>query len=174
MHYCFKMREFYFMRHGQTELNKMNRYTGNLDYALNKEGIKQCLEAKKIVETLNIKTVYSSTLLRAKQSVSLVTDIKPVYLKGLEERDFGNMTGKIKPRYFKNFFQNGESNYLFRTRAKRALLKMVLNDSLVVSHSRVYKAICELLGLGKTKIQNGEIVKFCEISKNNWQITKEI
>jgi len=84
------------------------------------------------------------------------------------------MTGKIKPRYLKSFFQNGESNYLFKTRVKKALSKMVLNDSLVVSHSRVHKAICELLGLEKSKIQNGEIVKFCQISKNSWQIVKEV
>lgn len=34
------------MRHGQTDLNRLNKYTGVLDYPLNILGIEQCINAK--------------------------------------------------------------------------------------------------------------------------------
>ena len=104
MHYYFKMREFYFMRHGQTDLNRLNKYTGLLDYPLNILGIEQCINAKKTIDRLDIKKVYSSSLLRAKQTANLVIDKKAIILKELDERDFGILAGLKKVNYKKKLF----------------------------------------------------------------------
>jgi len=166
------MGEFYFMRHGQTQLNQANRYTGKLNYPLNANGILQAIASKGIVKQLDIKRVYSSTLLRAQQTACLVSGIKPILLSHLDERDFGILSGIKKLAYKKTFFPQGESVYIFKNRVKKALLQINLKNTLIVSHSRVYQTICELLELEKSKIQNGEIVKFCKTNNERWTIEK--
>jgi len=146
------MEEFYFMRHGQTQLNQANRYTGKLNYPLNARGILQTIASKGIVKQLDIKRVYSSTLLRAQQTACLLSDIKPILLSGLDEQDFGILSGIKKIPYKKTFFSQGESGYIFKNRVKKAFLQMNLKNTLMISHSRVYQAICELLELEKSKI----------------------
>ena len=168
MHYYFKMREFYFMRHGQTNLNRLNKYTGVLDYPLNILGIEQCINAKKTIDILDIKKVYSSSLLRAKQTVKLVTDKKAIILKELDERDFGILAGLKKVNYKKNFFPKGESNYRLKNRVFKKI--DLENKSLIVSHSRVFKTICEILQIKTNSIKNCEIVKFEETIKDDWKV----
>mgnify|MGYP000004510400 FL=1 len=171
MHYYFKMREFYFMRHGQTDLNRLNKYTGLLDYPLNSLGISQCINAKKTIDRLDIKKVYSSSLLRAKQTAKLVTDKKAIILKELDERDFGILAGLKKVRYKKSFFPKGESCYELKNRVYKALNKIDLeSNSLIVSHSRVFKTICEILQIKSNDIKNCEIVKFEETIKDDWKV----
>ncbi len=171
MHYYFKMREFYFMRHGQTDLNRLNKYTGVLDYPLNILGIEQCINAKKTIDILDIKKVYSSSLLRAKQTAKLVIDKKAIILKELDERDFGILAGLKKVNYKKNFFPKGESNYRLKNRVSKVFKKIELeNKSLIVSHSRVFKTICEILQIRTNGIKNCEIVKFEETIKDDWKV----
>lgn len=165
MHYYFKM------RHGQTNLNRLNKYTGLLDYPLNILGIEQCINAKKTIDILDIKKVYISSLLRAKQTAKLVIDKKAIILKELDERDFGILAGLKKVNYKKNFFPKGESNYRLKNRVSKVFKKIELkNNSLIVSHSRVFKTICEILQIKTNSIKNCEIVKFKEIIKDNWKV----
>lgn len=159
------------MRHGQTDLNKLNKYTGLLDYPLNSLGIEQCINAKKTIDILDIKKVYISSLLRAKQTAKLVIDKKAIILKELDERDFGILAGLKKVRYKKSFFPKGESNYRLKNRVYKALNKIDLeSNSLIVSHSRVFKTICEILQIKTNSIKNCEIVKFKEIIKDDWKV----
>ena len=139
------------MRHGQTDLNRLNKYTGLLDYPLNSLGISQCINAKKTIDRLDIKKVYSSSLLRAK----LVTDKKAIILKELDERDFGILAGLKKVNYKKNFFPKGESNYRLKNRVFKKI--ELEKKSLIVSHSRVFKTICEILQIKTNSIKNCEI-----------------
>ncbi|WP_187286485.1 histidine phosphatase family protein [Aliarcobacter butzleri] len=165
------MRKFYFMRHGQTDLNRLNKYTGILDYPLNSIGIAQCINVKKTIHRLDIKKVHSSSLLRAKQTAKLVTDKKVIILKELDERDFGVFTGIKKVNYKKNFFPKGESSYQLKNRVSKVFKKIELeSNSLIVSHSRVFKTICEILQIKTNGIKNCEIVKFKEIIKDHWKV----
>lgn len=159
------------MRHGQTDLNRLNKYTGVLDYPLNILGIEQCINAKKTIDILDIKKVYSSSLLRSKQTVKLVIDKKAIILKELDERDFGILAGLKKVNYKKNFFPKGESCYRLKNRVSKVFKKIDLeNNSLIVSHSRVFKTICEILQIKTNSIKNCEIVKFEETIKDDWKV----
>lgn len=85
---------------------------------------------------------------------------------------FGIFTGLKKVNYKKNFFPKGESNYRLKNRVSKVFKKIELeNKSLIVSHSRVFKTICEILQIKTNSIKNCEIVKFEETIKNNWKIS---
>jgi|GEM_PF-5866305 len=104
------------------------------------------------------------------QTVNIVTAINPTFLQELDERDFGIFTGRKKLQYTKQFFPLGENNNIIKNRVKKALKKMILDNALVVSHSHIYQAICEVLKVKKNKIKNGEIVKFCENGLREWNV----
>lgn len=55
----------YFIRHGETLLNKLGRVQGWCDSPLTEEGCKVAYSLRKSLESLNISAVYSSDLLRA-------------------------------------------------------------------------------------------------------------
>jgi len=89
--------KIYFVRHGQTNLNKDRLIQGRLDEPLNKTGIKQAKETGQLLKSLNIdfKRIVSSPLSRALETAHYSAKklnykeeiiILPKYI----ERDFGN------------------------------------------------------------------------------------
>ncbi|MDQ1095875.1 MULTISPECIES: histidine phosphatase family protein [Chryseobacterium] len=69
---------FYFVRHGKTILNTMDRVQGWADAPLTPEGIKGAKDLAKGLrsEKINFKAAYSSDLGRARQTARLVLDTK--------------------------------------------------------------------------------------------------
>lgn len=88
--------KIYVIRHGLTELNKAKKVNGEIDEPLAEEGIK---EAKAIIPLLpkSIKYIYTSPLLRARQTAEII-NLKfnlPVYIKDeLTEVRMGSLAGK--------------------------------------------------------------------------------
>ena len=60
----------YFMRHGQTDFNKENKWMGLLDIPLNENGISQALSSINYIKSLNIDIIYCSELKRAIQTAA--------------------------------------------------------------------------------------------------------
>ena len=48
----------YFMRHGQTDFNKENKWMGLLDIPLNENGISQAHSSISFIKSLNIRELY--------------------------------------------------------------------------------------------------------------------
>lgn len=59
------------LRHGQSQWNKMNLFTGWVDVPLSKEGISEAFEAGKKISDLRIDVVYVSTLIRAQMTAMI-------------------------------------------------------------------------------------------------------
>lgn len=68
------MTEFWLIRHGQTDWNLTGRWQGQASDApgLNETGHKQALGASKKMEEMEISAIYSSDLLRARQTAEAV------------------------------------------------------------------------------------------------------
>ena len=99
------------MRHGQSIWNLQNRFTGGVDVPLTSKGIKQAKKAGKELKNLGISIdyVYSSKLSRSIETArfvingleSLNKNEKITQISALNERDYGDLSGKYKEELVK-------------------------------------------------------------------------
>lgn len=148
----------YLVRHGECVDNVKHILNGHHDTPLTVFGRQQIgLTAKKLVK-IKIKAIYSSPLLRAKQSALIMAKVlgfKPkdiVYDLGLIERDYGVLTGQPRkdiPLFSKKILQGDKLEYFLDgrgtepfsqvyKRAKKVLTKLRLiakeGSIIVVTH----------------------------------------
>ena len=86
----------YLMRHGQTDWNKEYRLQGATDIPLNEEGRRQAKEAAEKMRDIPFECVYSSPLIRAKETAQIISafhDIPTVVDDRLKEMSFGIYEG---------------------------------------------------------------------------------
>lgn len=67
--------KIYLTRHGQTNLNKQELMQGRTDEPLNDTGRAQAKKAREFVKDIKFDAVYSSPLIRAKETASIIADI---------------------------------------------------------------------------------------------------
>jgi len=90
------------LRHLQSQWNKENRFTGWTDIPLSEEGIKSAKEVAEKLAGFKIDKVYTSPLIRNKETVSLILEnlgrkYLPVVIdKALDERNYGILQGLNK------------------------------------------------------------------------------
>ncbi len=95
------------VRHGQSEWNKLNLFTGFQDVDLTEQGILEAIGAGKEIEQKGLKfdQVFTSTQMRAYKTAGLLLDNSPsnTHLKetlikhdDLRERNYGDLTGLNK------------------------------------------------------------------------------
>jgi|TARA_B100000787_G_C16158029_1_gene279937 2,3-bisphosphoglycerate-dependent phosphoglycerate mutase len=103
------MKNILLIRHGQSEWNKLNLFTGFKNIELTELGIDEAKNASKTFRELGIKfdLVYTSLLLRAQKTAKiilegldqfevLVNNNKIIEHSALNERDYGDLTGLDK------------------------------------------------------------------------------
>lgn len=84
-----------FLRHGQTEWNALGLLQGSTDVPLNEVGLSGARSVRPLLEKQPIVAVYTSPLLRAKQTArAAFPKITPVIDDRLREWSFGVMEGK--------------------------------------------------------------------------------
>ena len=95
-----------FVRHGETDWNVELRMQGQIDIPLNARGEAQAVAIGRHVERGRADALYSSDLLRARQTAQPVAQalgLSPVFLPELRERHFGCCEGltfsEIEARY---------------------------------------------------------------------------
>jgi len=92
------------VRHGQSEWNKLNLFTGWHDVALTNEGIKEAKAGGRALEGDGIKfdAAYTSALKRAQDTLTIILkelgQVELPFTKdpALNERDYGELTGLNK------------------------------------------------------------------------------
>ena len=85
-----------FVRHGETDWNVELRMQGQIDIALNAVGEAQALATGRYFEGRTAAALYSSDLLRARQTAQPIAQalrLKPTLLPELRERNFGRCEG---------------------------------------------------------------------------------
>lgn len=84
--------ELYVVRHGETNYNVQDRYTGSADVPLNETGIKQARELAENLKDITFDIIITSPLLRAKQTAEIISsfhNVFPVEIQGFQERNLG-------------------------------------------------------------------------------------
>lgn len=90
----------YFVRHGQTYLNKYHRIQGVIDSSLTEKGINDALDAGQRLSTIHFDAAYSSDLPRAIETGRLILSQNPsdtkttTPLAGFRELNFGYWEGE--------------------------------------------------------------------------------
>ena len=92
------------VRHGQSEWNQKNLFTGWKDPKLTHQGINEAVEAGKSLkaEDMNFDIMFTSDLFRAQETGRLIlkemdqTDIPFVKHQSLNERNYGDLAGSNK------------------------------------------------------------------------------
>lgn len=87
---------FYYVRHGETLFNLLNRMQGWCDSPLTQKGIDDAKKAREILKTVPLNAAYVSTSERCRDTCQIVVEGRdiPVYeRKGLKEVNFGTWEG---------------------------------------------------------------------------------
>lgn len=137
-----RLRELYFIRHAESELNTQGKFSGLLDCDITEKGKEQINALKNYIKPENIDVTYTSPLKRAYQTALAVSD-NPIIVNDLHEMNFGDIDGeqilKVKELYPDIFeklgnpeldfrFPNGESKSDISNRT-RAVIKDILNKN---------------------------------------------
>jgi alpha-ribazole phosphatase len=94
-------KRLYLIRHGESQQNRLgNPLSGVNETPLSPQGIRQCEYLQKHIDQFNIKSVYTSPLVRARQTARIVfSTIEPTIVEGLTEFDYGDYDGKVAGDY---------------------------------------------------------------------------
>lgn len=90
-------RTIYVIRHGKVKIeDNQRRYIGQLDLPLSEEGIQQAQRLRKILEPVNVSTVFSSDLSRCRHTAEIIAGgktVKNIVRKELREINMGEWEG---------------------------------------------------------------------------------
>jgi 2,3-bisphosphoglycerate-dependent phosphoglycerate mutase len=88
------------IRHGQSEWNQKNIFTGWIDVSLSDAGIKEALSAREALKDYRFDAVFTSALSRAQDTAAIVLKDRappPCFSsEALNERNYGELQGKNK------------------------------------------------------------------------------
>lgn len=104
-----KMSKLVIVRHGQSEWNKANIFTGWVDVDLTEEGVAEAQKAGELLKDYKFDEAFSSELKRANRTLDIIlkgigqTDIPITRSEKLNERMYGDLQGKNKDEARKEF-----------------------------------------------------------------------
>ena len=98
------MSQLVLVRHGQSEWNRQNLFTGWRDPDLTKQGVTEARNAGRALKTegINFDIAFTSELMRAQKTCALLleeqgqTDLQTIRNVALNERDYGDLSGLNK------------------------------------------------------------------------------
>lgn len=142
-------KEFYFVRHGQTEHNISFAKTDHTDISLNATGRTQALNAAPLIQQLPFQTICCSPLKRAKETKELLTPGR----EHQEIHDLGECTAEIWSAMISlgiHALDKGSSavrNFLERTKNGLNQALRYPGPVLIVAHGGIHWAVCYWLNI---------------------------
>lgn len=188
------------IRHGESEWNAKGVWTGLTDISLSKKGREEARLAGESLKNIKIDIAFTSALKRAKETldeikkVSNLGSLPTLENKALNERDYGEFTGKnkweIEKKVGKDKFQkirrgwnvpikNGETlkdvyNRVVPYYQKEILPKLIMGKNILISaHGNSLRALVKYLenisdkGVENLEIATGEIYIYNIDNKGN-------
>lgn len=175
------MKEFYFVRHGQTDHNILEAHEKkNLsqDISINETGKNQAATIEPVIARLSIQIVCASPLKRAQETKNIIA--ARLKANHLVINDFGECSAEI----WKELTRHGTLSPIPEQGKAREFIERVQNGMnlalsqtgtpLIVAHGGVHWAICYLLGIQNHDwaIDNCAIVHFSIDEHNRWNASK--
>lgn len=158
--------KFFFMRHGETFLNKKNKISGITNTRLTKQGISELIKIKKKINNLKVNKVYISKLIRTKQTMQIVLPKKKFeIIESFNERNWGNLEKKTKKLItdFNIKPKNGESLIQFEKRILKTINQNTFSEkSLFCLHKGVLKVFLKKtnIPLQNKYFENSTVLEF--------------
>ena len=145
-------KEFYFVRHGQTDWNLEHRAQGQTDVPLNAAGQQQAIDAAQSAAQVTFGTICSSPLSRAVETASAIAKVTGAdvsIVEDLIECSWGVREGDVKGAWFENWKrgienpEGGEPYTEFLSRAVRGINQALAfpGPVLIVAHGGIYWAV---------------------------------
>lgn len=168
---------FCFLRHGETENNRLGLVAGSTDVPLNATGLAQAHAAAQRLVQSGIDAIWCSPLQRARDTAVAVAEIlalEIVIVPGLAERCWGELEGK--PREWRvrgKTPPGGESPETFRSRTLSGLHQIAASrQPLIVAHSGTFRILCDWLQIPQqtAQIANSLPLRFAPASRNGWMV----
>lgn len=167
------------IRHGETTGDVEDRYGGSYDDHLTQKGREQLQETAERLTGTQVDKIYSSTLIRAKESSNIINEVLKAeieLLDGLRERNYGVLGGLTKAEAIEKFPEavelhkdpantdaGGESQKDFSERVLStfsSITKGGYKAVAVVSHGGPIKVILSHLNMPlPASIGDGEIIE---------------
>lgn len=144
-------KEFYLIRHGQTDYNLSLLKVDHEDVSLNATGFKQAQSVEPIMATLPVKTVCCSPLKRAKETKEIVcTRLQASHYEVAE-------LGECSVKVWNDMTQCGVNASASSERHVQTFMQRVINGInqalsfegpvLVVAHGGIHWTLCCLMGI---------------------------
>lgn len=169
---------FYFVRHGETEWNRIGRVIGNQNIELNPIGIEQAHTIGKTIKALKITKIISSPLIRAKQTAEIINEHLTLELdiyENLHACKLGVLEGvershpafnKWATEWGQGFTPSGGEEFdefLDRVASSFATILDPKHLLLIVSHGRIYRGLIRILNAqtAHQKAENCGLYFFC-------------
>ena len=107
----------YYVRHGKTEWNVLDKMQGKADISLNDTGINQAKETRNKLDDKKIDLIICSPLKRAKETANIINEernIPIIYDERIGERDLGEFEGLDRKSFdfslFWDYYKNAKYN----------------------------------------------------------------
>ena len=96
------------LRHGESEWNKLNKFTGLIDIELSNGGKQEATSAGEILRGCRFDHIFSSNLARTIQTAEIIAHVQNnksviTQIPDFRERDYGDLTGKNKTELAEEF-----------------------------------------------------------------------
>jgi uncharacterized phosphatase len=180
------MTEVCFIRHGETEWNRIGKIQGVADIPLNETGKRQARLAGEHLQNEDWDALICSTLSRTKQTAEIIGTFigirEAVEMKEFVERDNGAAEGMTRTerdaRFPEGLIPGRESDEELSGRAMTGLEKLLKTfpgqKILVVAHGGIIKALLkelseENLEMGRLRLGNTSINRLFH-SKGKWAV----
>jgi broad specificity phosphatase PhoE len=180
-------KEFYMIRHGQSEANRDQYFSGNLDVALTDLGREQAALAGKAVKKLPKlpRVIVHSHLSRAKDTAAIINksfNIPMIETDLLGEHHFGDWEKQPWEKYRPLFYQghnppNGETHEAFHSRVKKGFnyaLNLDESPALIVCHGGIFRALHAFYKAPFERTENAKLYHFKPTNNTPefpWEIT---
>lgn len=157
---------FCFLRHGETDSNRLRITAGATDVTLNETGWRQARDAAAALAGRGIDAVFCSPLRRARDTAELVAaalGLPVAVIDQLAERNWGEFEGR--PRHLRTREAKpagGEGPHEFAQRTLAGLAQIPASQlPLVVAHSGTFRVLCQVLGMAaaQTPVANASPVR---------------
>lgn len=161
---------FYFMRHGETEMNVSETLQGWIDSKLTANGRNAAKAAGEAYSYLPISHIFSSTLNRAAETADLFLqgygqNITLNPMAHFKERNWGIFEGQPtskRPQQIWKTPKDGESwlQLVSRLHEGLSIALQQAENPLIISHGGTFGALAELLGFGDGQMRLGNCTLF--------------
>jgi probable phosphoglycerate mutase len=146
---------FYFVRHGETEMNASRLVAGSVDTALTELGHKQAADAALVLAAQPITGVYSSPLKRARDTAVPIAEhlgLPVVVIPQIAERNWGSLEGQPRGSRARGVTPQGaETTEEFSARVLAGFALIDAQLPLIVGHSGVFRVLCRMLEIGEAE-----------------------